>query len=172
MFSLPIFKRSSPAMPGSEQTLSGEMSLFPALPVAARLSSAAPMPVHATGPAAPLPGAGELHITGSLDRFHTLVRQYRADRVYLDLLELTSNDADQQDASYYVLLSASRHGTDILARLTYQGERGTGRAHSLKSAQTYLNVLRSRFLFLGYATSDGLASARLARELQSPPPQA
>lgn len=30
---------------------------------------------------------------------------------------------------------------------------------------SYLDVLRSRFLFLGYSTSDGLASARLADSL-------
>ncbi len=171
MLSLPIFKRSSPTMSGPKQALSGGISLFPAMPAAAKLSSTAPMPTPQGNPVAPAPGTGELHITESLDRFHTLVRQFRADRVYLDLLELTPDDAERQSASYYVLLSASRHGTDMLARLTYQGEKDAGRANSLKAVQTYLNVLRSRFLFLGYAISDGLASARLARELQTPPAQ-
>ncbi len=171
MLSLPIFKRTPPTLSGPEQALPGGMGLFPTLPLAAKVSSTAPMPAPLSNSAAPMPGTGELHITESLDQFHTLVRQHRGDRVYLDLLELTPDDSEPQSASYYVLLSASRQGTDILARLTYQGEKGAGRANSLKAAQTYLNVLRSRFLFLGYAVSDGLASARLARELQTPPAQ-
>jgi hypothetical protein len=164
MLSLSIFKRTPPPVSGDGRALSAGMTVVPAVPGAEKTRA------HDDAPMPPAPGAGEVHTTESLDQFHTLVRQHRADRIYLDLLELTPDPARPQNANYCVLLSASRRGTDILARLTYKGEKDAGRASSRKAAQTYLDVLRSRFLFLGYATSDGLASARLARELPAPPP--
>ncbi len=169
MFSLSIFKRTSPVLSGPGQALSAGMKVLPSAPATDKSSVSAPPSTTADGSVPPAPGAGELHITESLDHFHTLVRRHRADRIYLDLLELAPAGSPAEKPGYCVLLSASRSGTDMLARLTYRGEKDAGRANSHKAAQTYLNVLRSRFLFLGYSTSDGLASARLARDLLSPP---
>lgn len=121
-----------------------------------------------SGSSSPLRTANKTCIAESLEEFHNLVRKFHVDRIYLDLLEVPSSDVEPARRRYCVLLSASKSGTDVLARLAFMQDKhpdGT----SAGDAQTYLNVLRSRFLFLGYSTSDGLASARLARELPETP---
>jgi hypothetical protein len=166
MLSLSMFKRTSPAMSGVEHSEPAELHLFPPFPVAQDARPAvtpAPSKPHSTPPAA---GSNEVCLAETLEQFQALVRRHHVDRIYLDLLEFSSaNGAQHGGARYCVLLSASRGGADILARLVYNGDRSATHQSGQAEAQTYLNVLRSRFLFLGYSTSDGLASARLAREI-------
>lgn len=157
---LPLFRRPEPAMTGPEHPPVAAASLLPVSPGPAHVEApAAPAPPPATpasGSRSPI--AAELRIAESLDEFQALVRRHQVDRIYLDLLELSP--AAGADA-FCVILSASKGGTDILARLNWLPEKH----RAATDAQTFRNVLRSRFLFLGYSVSDGLASARLARHL-------
>lgn len=128
---------------------------------------------HPTPPAPPAgsrpPFTAELRLAESLDEFQALIRRHQADRIYLDVLECSQPDPGPAVAPFCVLLSASKGGTDILARLPWQAGKNGG---AVPDVQTFRNVLRSRFLFLGYSVSDGLASARLARHLPASAPPA
>lgn len=156
MLPLPSFlRRSVTGMAGREHPSASSLQLFSVVPPAG-----APKPV--SSPRSPL---GELHTAGSLDEFHTLVRRHQVDRIYLDLLDLPAAGRVPDGATCHVILSASKGGVDLLARLPWPNDKGSA---SPVDPVTYRNVLRSRFLFLGYSVSEGLASARLSRHLQGP----
>lgn len=156
MLPLPSFlRRSLPGMAGPEHPSASSLQLFSVVP-----PTGAPKPTASSR--SPL---GELRTAESLDEFHALVRRYQVDRIYLDLLDLPRTGGGARSASCHVILSASKGRVDLLARLLWPNEKGSA---SPVDSVTYRNVLRSRFLFLGYSVSEGLASARLARHLQGP----
>ncbi|HYC72256.1 MAG TPA: hypothetical protein VEB66_13665 [Opitutaceae bacterium] len=160
MLPLPSFlRRSTPGVTGSEHPSASSLQMFSVVagPVA---------PATAAGNSRP--PLGDLRLAESLDEFHALVRRHQVDRVYVDLLDLSVADGM---AACHVILSASKGGVDLLARLPWPGDK-TASGVAPVDPVTYRNVLRSRFLFLGYSVSDGLASARLARHLEHPSHQA
>jgi len=110
------------------------------------------------------PAGGEISIAANLEEFQKLLRRHQVDRVYLDLLQCTT--AANAEPQLQVVLSASRGGHDLVACLPWN-RLGAPGSTPPSEIDTYKNVLRSRFLFLGYAVSDGLASVRLAHHLHA-----
>jgi hypothetical protein len=110
------------------------------------------------------PAGGEINIATNLDEFQKLLRQHQVDRVYLDLLQCSPQAGGEPQLQ--VVMSASRGGHDLVACLPWN-RLGASNSTPPSEMDTYRNVLRSRFLFLGYAVSDGLASVRLAHHLHA-----
>lgn len=110
------------------------------------------------------PAGGEISIAANLEEFQKLLRQHQIDRVYLDLLQCAPLAPDKPQLQ--VVLSASRGGHDLVACLPWN-RLGAPGSTPPSEMETYRSVLRSRFLFLGYAVSDGLASVRLAHHLHA-----
>lgn len=148
-----LFRRSTPGVTGSEHPAASGVGLFAMMAAPAQPGSNSPL--------------GELRLAESLDEFHALVRRHQIDRIYLDLLDLARGTGGTGTPACHVILSASKGGVDLLARLPGPNEKSAHGAPSVDPV-TYRNVLRSRFLFLGYSVSEGLASARLARHLEGP----
>lgn len=157
MLLLPSFlRRSTPGVTGSEHPDAPGLKLFSVVSGAG--TGAKPAGVSR-------PQLSELRVAESLEEFHALVRRHQVDRIYLDLLEVPKSRRSPSSPACHVILSASKGGADILARLPWPNDKGST---SPVDPVTYRNALRSRFLFLGYSVSEGLASARLARHLEGP----
>jgi hypothetical protein len=159
------FRRNEPPQPGT-----GHPGDAAATSPGSRAPGRAPSssPGLAGGPRAggtfsPLPKQVERAV--SLEDFHRLVRQHQADRIYLDVLDHPPDPDTGELAALHVVLSALRSHVCILATLPIPADQGGGSTDP-ENAISYLGVLRSRFLFLCYATCPGLASVRLARELR------
>lgn len=109
----------------------------------------------------------ELHVfrVESLDQFQQLLRRFRLQRVHLDLLEIAPADQRAGQATFTVVLSATKGDAAAVALLPFLGGKGPEHPATEREARSYLDVLQSRFLFLGYATSVGLALPNLANAL-------
>lgn len=170
MSPLSFLRRSTSAMAGPEHPAISPMPLLPVGGAGRPATGAALEPARPLLPSTPPPAlTAEIRFAESLDEFQALVRRHQADRIYLDVLDWGRPVHGPASASYCVILSASKGAADILALLPWQAEKNGG---SVPDVLTYRNVLRSRFLFLGYSVSDGLASARLARHLPAGAPPA
>ena len=138
------------------------LSPTPLRPAAAAMSTERKR--SAVNPGSRSPAGGEISVAANLDEFQKLLRQHQVDRVYLDLLQCASPGS--AGPQLQVVLSASRGGHDLVACLPWN-RLGAPGSTPPSEMDTYRNVLRSRFLFLGYAVSDGLASVRLAHHLHA-----
>jgi hypothetical protein len=119
------------------------------------------------------PSVPNTHHADSLEGFHELLRQYKADRIFIDVRDIRLNCPGYMGPSYWIMLSASTSNGALIARLPRLGAADDAESKLLGSALAYAEVLRSRFQFHGYATSGGYCSIEIAEEtegFQPPPP--